>query len=199
MVRTHVWKSRICGLTRLWGFGDVGLVDSAALCRMAVVWRISLLLSQPLVKNIASFSTCCDTLICTMVDGSLLLYSVCDSDVPVSIERYAPPSLVLKTFSGGGDMILVLLNDGRIMVRGSNRDNQLQASSNQRYIENWTQGFMQYDSRDIKSVEFGSQHIVILDKNGVAMGYGCDDDLQLKIFKRKPLANVQKIQCEFYI
>jgi alpha-tubulin suppressor-like RCC1 family protein len=131
-----------------------------------------------------------------MVDGSLLLYSVCDSDVPVSVERYSPSSQVLKTFSGGAEMILVLLKDSRIMVRGSNRDKQLQVSSNQSYIDEWTRGFMQYDSQDIKSVEFGAQHVVILDKSGVAMGYGRDDDLQLEIFKRGTVSNVQKTQCE---
>jgi alpha-tubulin suppressor-like RCC1 family protein len=150
---------------------------------------------QPLVKNVLSFSTCSDTLICTMTDGSVLLYSVVDSDVPFTTERYIPESKVLKTFSGGADMILVLLADGSIMVRGSNMYNQLQVATAEKYIETWTRGFEQYSSLELKQVEFGSQHIVCLDSNGEANGYGCNEDMQLKIFKRKPLAKVQKIQC----
>jgi alpha-tubulin suppressor-like RCC1 family protein len=150
---------------------------------------------QPLVKNVVSFSTCSDTLVCTMLDGSCLVYSVGDSDVSVETSRSTFGSRVLKTFSGGADMIIVLLFDGTVMVRGSNMYNQLQVPTAAKYIDTWTRGFEQYEADDIKTVEFGSQHVVVLTKSGEACGYGCDEDGQLGVFKQGPLANVQKIQC----
>jgi alpha-tubulin suppressor-like RCC1 family protein len=153
-----------------------------------------------LFKNFLAFSTCNDTLVCTMVDGSLLVYSVVDSDVPIAIERYTTDSKVLKTFSGGSDMIIVLLADGSIMVRGNNIYNQLQVSTDsiaEKYIKTWTRGFEQYSSLKLKMVEFGSQHIVCLDTSGKANGYGFNNDAQLTIFNDGPIEGTQKVQCKF--
>jgi alpha-tubulin suppressor-like RCC1 family protein len=138
-----------------------------------------------------------------MLDGTLLLYSVCDGDVAVSIERYCPESRVLRTYSGGGDMIIVLLEDGSIMVRGSNAFNQLHVTSYDLktkqglYINTWTRGFADYSAARIKSFSIGRSSVLVLDKSGSAQGFGSNDDGQLSMFKDGPVASAQKIQCIF--
>ena len=141
---------------------------------------------------------CANALVCVMWDGSLLVYKVSDnSAIGFAIETYTPSrSKIVRAFSGGKDTIILLLEDGSILARGDNRDGQLSAIGGEKVVE-WTAAFAVHQSNNIKMIVFGSMHIVVLDKDGSAYGYGENSEGQLDIFKHSsPLTNVQKVQCK---